>query len=380
MPGVEQLTRHPSAAVLARVSALRRPVSRALLLALYLLATVQCVGCYLFLEFPYVDVGRWERGYERLPFQTRLLLAPLYRWADRSSLADYAQQLSRNSYFFPHGVLAHDVLEFALDIGCVLGAGWLALRIYRAASRTHLLAPLVYPLFLVLLVAVYILHTVQNFRYVYDLPSLLFFAAGFAILYFRKPATWFVALFALATLNRETTLLLLPFYALSNAVEGGELRWRKLWRRETLLVVIPLAVYWALWHRIVFATFAENPSEYYSRVSFNLRCFVRLRYWPQLASALGFLGPFLFLGRRYVRDAQLRAWLWVLPLWYGFMFVWGILVETRVFGELLPFVCAYTAVMTEGWLLERMAGFTFVQAPRSPQPLLPSRPGGRRAA
>ena len=335
-------------------SVYRRAVGRLLLLGLYVLATVQLVGCYLFLEYPYVDVHRFERGYERLPFQTRLLLAPLYRAADASHwLRAYAWRLSRNTYFFPRGVLAHDVLEFFVDIACVLGAGWATTRIYRAASRTQLLRPLVYPLFLGLCATAYILHTVQNFRYVYDLPSLFFFAIGFYIIYFRKPATWFVAWFAVATLNRETTLLLLPFFALSGAIAGGRMHWRRLWKPETLAVVVPLAVYWAVWHHVVFGVFHSNASEYYSRVPFNLRCFVRLRYWPQLASCFGFLLPMLFLGRRYVHDPQLRAWVWALPVWCGFMFTWGILVETRVFGELLPFVSAYAAVMAEEWRLER---------------------------
>jgi hypothetical protein len=36
------------------------------------------------------------------------------------------------------------------------------------------------------------------------------------------------------------------------------------------------------------------------------------------------------------------------------MMVWGVILETRIFGELLPFVTAYTAVMAEEWLAARM--------------------------
>ena len=45
------------------------------------------------------------------------------------------------------------------------------------------------------------MHTVQNFRFVYDLPSLMFFAAGMYIVYFRKHWIYFSLLFAVATLN-----------------------------------------------------------------------------------------------------------------------------------------------------------------------------------
>jgi hypothetical protein len=49
-----------------------------------------------------------------------------------------------------------------------------------------------------------------------------------------------------------------------------------------------------------------------------------------------------------VRDAQLRVWMWTIPAWYLLMGVWGILVETRVFGELLPIVaCAGTLIAEE---------------------------------
>ena len=194
-----------------RAQALRR----AGLLLLYVLAAVQFIGSYIYLEWPYVNLQLWEQGSERLPFQTRLLLAPLYRWADNASWSTgYAEHLARNTYFFPHGVTAGMVLEFYIGIACVLWSGWVAVRLYRAASRRRLLEPLVFPLFLGMCVLAYIVHTVQNFRYVYDMPSLAAFAGGFYLIYFRKPLAWFVLLFAVATLNRETTLLLLPFWAI----------------------------------------------------------------------------------------------------------------------------------------------------------------------
>jgi hypothetical protein len=363
----------------------RQLAARLGLLALAVLAATQFVGAYLYLEFPYVNIYRLERGYERLPFQTRLLVVPLYRWVDGNRfMVAYASRLARNTYFFPRGVFPGDVLEFFMDIPCVLFAGWVATRIYRAASRRHLLQPLVFPIFLGFCILAYILHTVQNFRYPYDMPSLAFFAAGFYLIYFRKPVLWFVALFAVATLNRETSLLLLPFFALSQAVHraqpphpsaqtphpsaqthpsgqtkhGGQtehaLHWRALLAPSTLAVLLALTAYWALWHHIVYALFAHNASEYYPRAAFNLRTFARLRYYPQLASGLGFMAPFLFLGRRFVRDPQLRAWLWMLPVWYAFMFTWAILVETRVFGELIPFLTVYTAILAEEWLAARL--------------------------
>ena len=169
------------------VEGVKRKAGRVALLFLYVLATVQFVGAYIYLEWPYVDVHLWERGYAPLPFQTRLLLAPLYRLADSGSWSlDYAAKLARNTYFFPHGVTPGMVLEFYLGIASVLISGWVATRLYAAGSRRHLLGALVYPLFLGLCTLAYIVHTVQNFRYVYDMPSLAAFSIGFYLIYFPQ--------------------------------------------------------------------------------------------------------------------------------------------------------------------------------------------------
>jgi hypothetical protein len=355
----------------------RNVLSQCALLGLYLLMTVQFIGCYLFLGHPYIHLDRFGYGHERLPFQTRLLLAPLFRWAQSSTyMANLAADWSKNQYFFPHGIGPGGIVEFYLDVPCVLIAGWAAVRIYRAASRRHLLEWLVYPLFLVLCTVTYILHVVQNYRFIYDMPSLMFFALGLYLIYFRKPVLWLVALFAVATLNRETTLLLIPFFVLSACVRPGRLprperaelhqgsstghgpllamrgspgfQWRRALRPRIAVPALLMLAYWAVWHVFIFHLFRHNPSEYYSRIGFNWYSLRRLRYYPQLFSACGYLLPLLVLYRKKLNDAQLRIWMWMIPVWYALMVIWGILVETRVFGELLPFIaCAGTLIAEE---------------------------------
>lgn len=355
------------------------PLSRALRLGLYALMTIQFVACYLFLSFPYIDVNRYTHGYERLPFQTRLLLAPLFRWAEHSTfMVRYASHLAMNGYFFPHGITPAEVLEFYLDIPCLFIAGWVAARLYQAASRRQLLGWLVYPLFLVLCAASYILHTVQNFRFIYDMPSMAFFALGLYLIYFRKSRLLLVALFAVATLNRETTLFLVPFYFLSEIARSRVTnprrreealhppvqpagisvllreippaqirRWKRILRPTVLITAFLMLAYWAVWHVMIFHTFRHNASEYYPRLAFNVYCFRRLRYYPQLFSAFGYLLPFVVVFRKYIQDTQLRLWLWMIPVWYAMMMFWGILVETRVFGELLPLMACVGTLIAE---------------------------------
>jgi hypothetical protein len=218
------------------------------------------------------------------------------------------------------------------------------------------------------------------------MPSLACFALGFYLIYFRKSRLLLIALFAFATLNRETTLFLIPFYLLSelardrgpagpNLVSPGkfsvaskpsvsdfarfpgisrirfsilrEISWQRLLRPEVLTTTALLLVYWAAWHIFIFHFFRRNSSEYYSRLPFNSYTFTRLRYYPQLLSACGYLLPFLLVFRKHVHDAQLRLWMWAIPGWYAVMAVWGILVETRVFGELLPFVACIATLIAE---------------------------------
>ncbi|MFZ0631457.1 MAG: hypothetical protein WA399_00100 [Acidobacteriaceae bacterium] len=45
----------------------------------------------------------------------------------------------------------------------------------------------------------------------------------------------------------------------------------------------------------------------------------------------------------------------MIPVWYAMMFTWGILVETRVFGELLPFIAVLGTLIAEEELVASVA-------------------------
>jgi hypothetical protein len=326
---------------------------RVLRLAMYFAATVQVAGCYFTLVRPYINTVLYENGKERLPFQTRVLMMAPMRWAHQSRLpAVLAAYLAHSPFWYLRPPEPEAIAQLWINIVSLLVAGWVATQIYSAASRTTssprgFLAILVYPLFLVLAACHYILHTIQNFRFLYDLPSLALFSIGLWLIYFRKSPWLFAALFMVATLNRETTLLLLPFYMLTAASGISGFRWKRAVSLRTLAVVVPLAAAWVAWHLFIFHIFKHNVSEYYPRISLNLYTMAHPRYWPQLLSAGGYLLPFVVLGRRSIRDPQLRAWLWVLPMWFAFMFFWGILVETRVFGELLAYLTCVAVLIAE---------------------------------
>lgn len=325
-------------------------------ICLYLLATIQFIWCYLWQVRPYVSTIAYEQGTERMPFQGRLLMVPLMRWAHHQDwIAQISTLMHTNIYWFPRPMQPEVLVQAVVDFACVVTAGFVATKIYERASRWHLVTPLIYPIVLVLCVATYLLHTIQNFRFIYDLPSLAFFSIALWIIYFHKPLWMFVALFLVATLNRETTLLLLPLYAISEMVtERGALDWRRLRSAKLLAVILPLSLYWLVSQIAVRHLFAHNPSEFYPRIPQNFGFLMSPRAWPQMLGACCYLFPIVIIFRKHLRDAELRAWLWVLPVWFAFMFVYGILIETRIFGELIPYIACAAALIAEESIAARL--------------------------
>jgi hypothetical protein len=325
------------------------------LIAMYLMATVQFVWCYLWLTRPYVNTFLYEQGRERMPFQGRALMMLPMRWAHSSTLLQgMTQPFGRSHFWFPKPVAPEVIVQALVGVASLLLTGYWTTKIYQASSKRQLLTPLVYPLVLVVCGATYIMHTVQNFRFLYDLPSLAFFSTAMYLMYFRKHWIYFVSLFLVATVNRETTLLLLPLYMLNEAVEEGRLQWPLLLRARTLRVVLPLALVWVAWQIFIRHLFRGNVSAFYPRINWNVKSLLVPQAWPQLLSACGYLLLFVVVMRKRLDDVRLRTWLWLVPIWCVFMFVYGILIETRVFGELIPFVVCATTLIVEETLVARM--------------------------
>ena len=331
-------------------------LKRVALLAFYLVATVQFVWCYLWITRAYVSTSQYEQGTERMPFQGRVLMMFPMRWAHHSQLlAGIASPFSRYRFWFPRPIAPEVIVQGAINVVCLLVAGWAATSIYRAASRRRLLTPLVYPLLLVVAAATYMFHTVQNFRFIYDLPSLAFFSVAMYLIYFRRHWAWFAAMFLIATVNRETTLLLLPLYLINEAVApSGTLRLDRVLRLKPLALCAALAVCWSAWQILIHRHFAGNVSELYPRLNWNIKSLLAPIAWPQLLSAGGYLLLLVVLLRRRIPDPRLRAWLWLFPLWLAFMFVYGILIETRIYGELIPIIVCASALICEEVLVARM--------------------------
>ncbi len=322
---------------------------------LYFLATVQIAWYYQGHVPSYMYLYRYENGMDRMPFQGRLMMMFLLRWAHNS--AAWIALAAAVEKFYPWvlpQITPESLLLILLNTVCIIGTGAIAVRIYEASSRQRLLTIWVYPLVLILCVSTYILHTTQNLSYYYDFPSLLFFSAGLYLIYFRRHPALFAAVFLVGTINRETTLVLLLFFVLARVVEDGHVDWRRSLQLRTWVVVVPLAMAWLAWHAWVGWVFHANPTELACRIPVNVGLVLLPLSWPQLFGAGCYMFPVIYIFRGSIQDPTLRIWLWTLPAWFGLMFFYGILIETRIFGELIVYLACLTALIAEQRIVTRL--------------------------
>ena len=322
---------------------------------LNLLATVQVVWFYLARTECYTRLGAYEQGLERTPFQYRLLMMFPLRWAhDSLLLQSAAVWLTRQRGFFPDGVRSEGIVEAATNLCCVAVAGLVARELYRRSSPTGVLAPYVYPLTLLMVVSNYALLVMHSYRFIYDMPALLFFSLGLYLIYVRRYG-WFAAVFLIGTVNRETTLLLLLFFLLAECSRGPTFAWRCSYTSRSLVRVLPLAAAWLGWHLWLVHRFRANASIARPRIGLNLSLLAVPITWPQIFAAFSYLLPLVILGRGHIRDPILRCWLWAVPVWAMCMLYYGVFVEVRIFGELIPYVACVAALIAEEKICKGLA-------------------------
>jgi hypothetical protein len=348
-------------AVLSRSLRTSRLGDGAAVSTLYILATVQFIWFYLSRVPSCLDLLTYEAWRERTPFQYRLLMVYPLRWAHHNALlVALAAHLTRLPGWFPRPVHPEGILEAVIDLVCVATAGVVARRIYQAASRTRALAGLVYPLTLAMAATTYAMLTISHFRFVYDLPSLALFSIGLYLIYFHYRPWWFVALFTVATLNRETSLFLLVIYAIDCSLTAdGRINWRNLIRPKFMAIFASLSVYWVGWHLWVVQRFAANPvANTADRLLMNVGVIGVPLSWPQILALGCYCVPLLVVNRGLVQDPRLRAWYWVLPVWFLFMMRYGLMSEIRLFGELIPYFACLVALICECKIERRMKACT----------------------
>jgi hypothetical protein len=314
---------------------------RWLMVFVFALASVHFARCYVTLTGYWINLSTYAAGMEKMPFQGRMLMMFPLRWAEHNGRIVRFASHQHGAMQTPDLIVTSVVALFGL-----VGTGVIVTHMYREVSRLRLFGWLPYALLLAIAFFNYVLHCEQNFLYPYDLLSLLFFTAGVWLIYARR-FWWLVLLFPVATLNRETIVFLVPLLVLDACCEEARLNWKKLrqpslWAKAALLLAIwePIELY--VRHR-----FRNNPTDLGSHIQVNLLYLSHPQYWPQLLSMGAYLPLFVFFFRGQIEDFRLRIYCWIFPLWYAVMFYFGMLDETRIFGELGGLLALVSALIFE---------------------------------
>ncbi len=327
---------------------------------LYAFATLQFIRFYVVSTRFYLKMPVYLSGHERLPFQERvlpiILMWPINHWtALLHALATRGHDPETSAAATPQTVAFYLLSLVSFSI-----AGVFTVKLYRAVTDNGILSPLVYPVFLVISLWTYVIHIDANYSYPYDMPALAFFTAGIYFIYTRRFAP-LVAIIALGTLNRETTLFLIGIYMLdaaSRPVSDPHTPLRDRFNLQAVpwLRVLSLAILWLSIKVALVVQFAGNSNaENYNRVIENAFR-LKLRLLPSLLNICAYLLPVVWIYRRRLTPVRFANYLYILPLWFAVMFYTGVILETRIYGELSAYVAVSVVLLLEEHVTERKFG------------------------
>lgn len=320
-------------------------------------ATLQFIRYYTKSTDFYLNMAAYLSGHERLPFQERVLPIVILRPMFHSQWL-MGHMAHANGAFTPSLGPFYVLSLFSLAV-----AGIYTQKLYGLVSGQRSLSFLVYPIFLFAMMWTYAIHSEADFSYPYDLPGVAFFAAGLYYIYKRSYVGLFFVIL-IGTFNRETTLFLIVLYvidsasravvsrrlasvssAATNASPGifnrFDLRLVS-WPRALILAAVWLAIKVSLAH-----FFARNSNEEnFLRIHYNLE---RLspRLLPALLNICGYTIPVVLIFSRMLRPIRFHNYLWILPVWMAVMFCSGVLIETRIYGELCPYAAVALVLIIE---------------------------------
>lgn len=173
----------------------------------------------------------------------------------------------------------------------------------------------------------------------WDIPSVCFFTAGLHLLYRERWAAWYVV-FLLGTLNRETTVFLLPVFLLG--------LWTRGYSRRRAVHLAVSAVAWLSLKGVLAWLFRSQSGPWLAEWNHhaqvlshwreNLGHLSDLALWPYLLSALGFVWILAWHLRGRVHDPFLRGALAVVPMYVLCVFLFANLAEHRIYADLIPVV------------------------------------------
>ena len=327
---------------------------RALPLLVLVLGCAQFAIHYGWSGWPFLDLGLYTREVIPMPYQGRVLMA----WVFQATAArpGFYAFVTHFSAHLPVPLRSpYVVVEVAFVFVALLVAGLACRGTIRRLGADRAFADWACLLLLGMAACITFCEDYIIMAIPYDIPSIAFFSVGIWLVVARR---WWLLLpvFMLGTLNRETYIFLTVFLVLYegfSAVQRG---------RTLLSGVLPVlpsvvvqVVIWVGIHVWALRRFAGNagPHDPKHGVVFqfggNLHSLVNPSQWPLLGTVAALLVLPVVLGWRWIPDrAFARATACILVLWALGMTIVGVLVEVRIFNELVSFVapCAAIAIWT----------------------------------
>ena len=311
---------------------------------LYACAIYSFARSHILNTFRYISMQAYLQGDAKLPYQRRLLPMLVARALSTAPLSrSVVHRLNGRTVppgFFPFFLV--DLLSVAVSV-------WLCLKLYRKAAVRPRSAPLIVAIFLWTAAWTYMLSPESSTYYPYDLPGVAFFTAGLYFIYTRRFAALLMTLLV-GTLNRETTLFLIPLLFLDAMALPPQGLSTSFWRRVPFVKLLVLTAAWVLVKLVLRRFYTHNDAaDEFLRVNENLRL-LSPNKWAQILCACGFLLPVVLYLRPRLADPRIRSYLLIIPIWVAVMFAFAVLTEIRVFGELCSLVTVATALLLDGFI------------------------------
>ncbi len=178
-------------------------------------------------------------------------------------------------------------------------------------------------------------------RYPNDFPQIFFFTILLYLLYKKKWAFYY-PLFAIATFNKETTIMLILIFLLTQA--------KQITRRELLCHVFAQLIIWIQVKLFLYLFFYSNIAAQYQFQLYKNIAHLMFKRGPglvlQILSAFGFFWIIVFHKFKQLPMFIRRSSLTLIP-YALIMLCVGMINETRIWYEYIPIILAIVLINVE---------------------------------
>jgi hypothetical protein len=280
----------------------------------------------------FLNTQQYVAGFERSPYQYRVLMMPVF-----SALLHFFNNLSPAVMAFKRPIFLHSpeqLCYFFVSAACYFGAVLLFDRLSRRLfSRS--VALLCLSIFVLITYLFFDLNPVLSFLLPYDMSALLF-SNALLLLFLDRRWVWTCLLFILATINRETTFVMI-FVVLANAVFTRDLADRK----ASLIAAGVMGVLWlviklALTLLMTHARPDEGTIHGLAniRIPYNLSELLKPWDWPAVIAVYipAAMAAYLFVKSK---QAGVRGWTSACLAAFLAFFALANTTEQRAFGDVI---------------------------------------------